>query len=343
MRSCYPHGVVESVSKLDPDRLRVLRVGSRALYRALALALFLAAAACSSDMRDWNVPTDPRDKAAYDHAHAIVLPDSVPKPVPFSFVWAHLKALLPGTPSVAEQYFDHLCANEAGEFIFQTVENVEGLYQYRLRRVENIYNAADFDRYGTEETTGIGYADVVEHYDFERKRGNTRSAFVLFVDPSTERQYEYLEQPFGKSGYQRYFRNPDPNTNRYFQHKQLRGVSVTNDRPFIVDRKETDTLIGRYGYTWRGIRRARDREYGVGGGEYIVLELPTQRVLAVKRNFVLSGRSRRSPSGILWSNAYHCDESPKRRSFAQFIEKVLRPVPGVNDEYLAEHPGVELP
>ena len=30
-----------------------------------------------------------------------------------------------------EQYFDHLCKTEAGEFIYKTAESVEGLYMMR--------------------------------------------------------------------------------------------------------------------------------------------------------------------------------------------------------------------
>src|SRR5688572_1767292 len=31
----------------------------------------------------------------------------------------------------SQEYFDHLCRTEAGEFIYRTVENVEGLYMMR--------------------------------------------------------------------------------------------------------------------------------------------------------------------------------------------------------------------
>ena len=33
-----------------------------------------------------------------------------------------------------EEYFQHLCKAEAGEFIYKTVENVEGIYMMRPRR-----------------------------------------------------------------------------------------------------------------------------------------------------------------------------------------------------------------
>jgi hypothetical protein len=33
-----------------------------------------------------------------------------------------------------QDYFDHLCKTEAGEFIYRTVENVEGIYIMRPRK-----------------------------------------------------------------------------------------------------------------------------------------------------------------------------------------------------------------
>jgi len=64
--------------------------------------------------RGWDIPTDPQEKAAYDYAQALTLPDSVPKPVPFDFSKAKLKALWPGNPSVSDQYFEHLCNTGRG-------------------------------------------------------------------------------------------------------------------------------------------------------------------------------------------------------------------------------------
>ena len=41
----------------------------------------------------------------------------------------------------------------------------------------------------------------------------------------------------------------------------------------------------RFGFLWRGINRPNDRELGIAGGELIVLELATFKVLGVKRGF----------------------------------------------------------
>ncbi|MBL8301457.1 MAG: hypothetical protein JNM26_01655, partial [Ideonella sp.] len=61
-------------------------------------------------------------------AHSLRLPDSLPQAIPFDFAKAKWRAWLPGVPKPAVQYFDHLCNTEAGQWIFKTVQNVEGLY-----------------------------------------------------------------------------------------------------------------------------------------------------------------------------------------------------------------------
>jgi hypothetical protein len=66
-------------------------------------------------------PADPLAMEEGRFAHSIKVPNPIPENNGYK----------PGmTP---EQYFDHLSKTEAGEFIYKTVENVEGLYQMRLR------------------------------------------------------------------------------------------------------------------------------------------------------------------------------------------------------------------
>lgn len=67
---------------------------------------------------------DPEAKIAY----SLKLPESVPKSVPFNFLKAGWWSILPGTPNVSVQYFNHLCSTESGEWIFKKVKNVEGFY-----------------------------------------------------------------------------------------------------------------------------------------------------------------------------------------------------------------------
>ena len=88
-------------------------------------------------------------------AHAIKIPNPV----------AEDSGYVPGMTQ--QQYFKHLCENEAGEFIYKTADNVEGIYQIRPRK--NVYSEEELqhlyameDPYGhyTEENEDIGFEMV---------------------------------------------------------------------------------------------------------------------------------------------------------------------------------------
>lgn len=67
-------------------------------------------------------PADPLAMEEGRFAHSIKIPNPVPENS------SHTPGMTP------EQYFDHLCKTEAGEFIYKRVEHVEGLYMMRPRK-----------------------------------------------------------------------------------------------------------------------------------------------------------------------------------------------------------------
>jgi len=291
--------------------------------------------------RGWDIPTDQQEKAAYDYAHSLKLPDSVPKPVPFDFAKAKLTALKPGNPSVSDQYFEHLCKTEAGEYIFKTVENVEGVFQMRPRKPPGELN---YNRYAVEEPTGLGWSgDVDDNHGY--------GVSETLVQPMSG-VYSYVERPNpdGK-GVLRYKRgvneNPPPGNQNGYQtafHSPT-GMQIWLSVPYIVVKEEGVARHARYGYTWRGIKRERDRELSIGAGEYLVVDLETNDVLGVKRGFKISGHDKNTSSGIGWENARPCESDILRRKgltpvltpMLEIVSHVLIPVPGVNDQYIPEH------
>ena len=66
-------------------------------------------------------PADPLATEEGRFAHSIKIPNPVPEDSGYK----------PGMTS--KEYFDHLCKTEAGEFIYKTVENVDGVYMMRPR------------------------------------------------------------------------------------------------------------------------------------------------------------------------------------------------------------------
>ena len=61
-------------------------------------------------------PADPSATEEGRLAHSIKIPNPVPKDSGYK------------SGMTPQEYFDHLCRTEAGEFIYKTVENVEGLH-----------------------------------------------------------------------------------------------------------------------------------------------------------------------------------------------------------------------
>ena len=110
-------------------------------------------------------PADPLATEEGRFAHSIKIPNPVPEDSGYK----------PGMTS--QEYFDHLCRTEAGEFIYKTVENVEGLYMMRPRK-----EATDWDLehlYALEDPYG-------------HTNGETNDFEFLFVEPN---RYQFVEMP----------------------------------------------------------------------------------------------------------------------------------------------------
>jgi len=227
-------------------------------------------------------PADPLATEEGRFAHSIKIPNPVPEDSGYK----------PGmTP---EEYFSHLCKTEAGEFIYKTVENVEGLYMMRPRQE------------ATDEELSHLYA-LEDPYGYVTE-GSSKNARELLVRHGA---YSFLENKVlaGSSAYQRYVA-------RY----------VDNSKTLASEASEV--AKSQYGYIWRGIRRHHDREFGIAGGELIVLDTQSQEILAVRRGFLLSGDVRNNPTGIWWLGAHACPKGKKGRTYFytfDFIRTVLMP------------------
>ena len=229
-------------------------------------------------------PADPLATEEGRFAHSIKIPNPVPEDSGYK----------PGmTP---EQYFDHLCKTEAGEFIYKTAENVDGLYMMRPRK-----EATDDE---------LSYLHTLEDpygYVTEGSAGNARELFVR------RGGYAFLEEPSSGSinspTYRRYVARYDGN------------------RKTLIE-EDTTMIKSRYGYAWRGITRPHDRELGIAGGELIILDAQSNEVLAVRRGFIRSGNVHNNLTGVWWLGGHACPKGRKGRTdFYTFdlIREVLTP------------------
>jgi len=255
---------------------------------AVLLSLF-ALAAGGRDIADDPPPkpADPLATAEGRFAHSIKIPNPVPADSGYR----------PGMTS--KQYFDHLCRTEAGEFIFRTVENVEGMMMLRPRPFAT--DEMLMDRYALEDPFGYENWEATEPEK-------------IFVNP---KGYKYLEKPFDGEGGKK--------VKRFFGYSARWEGNTMVKTPMQVE--ITDAPRSRYAYTWRGIRREKDRELGIAGGELIVLDSESSQVLAVRRGYIRTGNVKTSRTGIWWLTGEVCPKS-RETMFAteRFLRKVLKPI-----------------
>ncbi len=253
-------------------------------------------------------------------AHNMKLPDAVPKPVPFDFDNANWRALIPGKPKVAAQYFDHLCKSEAGEWIFKKAQNVEGLYFARPQATPTTDLLTD--PYGPE----MPWIQRIFILQTDRAHDNG----TWFIQPPNY-NYRFVEQPRREVKWQAGISEPYIRLFGYTRKvfvKEGQVVAALNEKtPMQVVGVAKPTA--RYGYTWRGLHRARDREFGIAGGEVLIYDLQTKEVLAVRRQFLIAFRNPRGPGKAMWEIAARCSQlraGHDSGEFTQFAFDVLQTI-----------------
>jgi hypothetical protein len=252
-------------------------------------------------------------------AHSLKLPDSVPKTVPFDFNKAAWQAWKPGTPKVAVQYFKHLCATEAGQWIFKRVQDVEGFYFARPL--------------GALSTDWMMDPRGPEMPWFERlsliRADKLHDQGAMFVHPP-QSNYRFVDQPKRDVQWQAQVKEPYVRIFGFTQAvfvKEGQVVAVLNQKtPMQVTGVAQPSA--RYGYTWRGLIRAKDRENGIAGGEALIYDLQTREVIAVRRQFLIGFRNPRGAGAILWEIAARCPLSDRSGSdeFEEFAFETLQTI-----------------
>jgi hypothetical protein len=281
-------------------------------------------------MPNWKIPTNPHEREMYDLAHSLKLPESVAKPVPFDFKAARIKDIY-GDKSVAQQYFEHLCETESRDYIFERIPNVNG-FQIMRPRPPTIDTPEDKDRFGTEEPVGFGWYNDDNQLD---PKGfvagnyiqplNGFYTFVEYINPAKPAQVVRIERASAPV---------DPEKYPYGIEANWRLPAGDPIRvPVLKAWRFSESVTSRYGYIWRGLRRPRDREFGVAGGEFIVFDIQTKKVLGFRRSFN-STYVPYSPNVTRWSAARECEVPNTTLPIPNFIKRVLNVDIHVNDQYV---------
>lgn len=224
----------------------------------------------------------------------------------------------------AERRFQERCKT-AGEFIYSSVENVEGVLVMKERAKE--YNHGEQfrmdDPYGFD-VSGDGY---IENFLKDRnekgslvhdgiKRGYR---YVDVINPTDGKRYRFtgrVDQPFLR----------DPNYAKWV-------------REFVLDKALTTEPAPRYGVTYDDISTREDREYWIAGSSLRVIDLQTNEIMAERIGYMMDpgqGATGQGGSHSNWERArrHACPAFPATSDghpftgyqSRDFVEKVVKPI-----------------
>ena len=246
----------------------------------------------------------------------------------------------------AQAMFAERC-KRAGEKIYRTVDNVEGIFLLKLR----LGPPNDGDQFRMDDPYGRDLNDEGYIASFLRgSEGWGRAATVPAgwpqrigylhvdaIDPRDGKRYRY-------TGAQKAVRRMDPNA-RNVQADLKRDPNFDlNVYQFVVSRTVSHVASGDYGVTYDDISTKEDRDYWIAGSILKVVDVRTNEVLAQRIGYMYDpGQGNRSGGRSPWLMAadYACPDfhrvpnprvripgpSAQVRQTQDFVEKVLRPVP----------------
>jgi hypothetical protein len=256
-------------------------------------------------------------------AHSIKIPNPVPKDSGYT------------SGMTSQEYFDHLCKTEAGEFIYKAATNVESIFQ--IRPFEHATDNMLKHLFALEDP----YTNAMEgSFAYTGKYVNAEFGYVgpgryqLFESRVSPRKPSWPKDPCLKDMDDGYKDEGMPIW-KYWGFVSWRWSTSTLDRKVCgspMRAKNETAPVSQYGYVWRGVSRTHDRELGIAGGELIILDLVTKDVLAVRRNFAKTGEVQNNLTGIWWLTAGSCpgvatlvkNKLSKETNLA-FITKALQP------------------
>jgi hypothetical protein len=266
-------------------------------------------------------PVDPLATEEGRYAHSIKVPN------PVSEDSGYRQGMTP------QEYFDHLCKTEAGEFIFKTVENVAGFLQMRPRSRGTDYELQHLyvleDPYGANRDESISQEGYVNPPYAQTVPIRSAEAYKLYKPNDS---YQFLEKPLpaklrNAANVHKYLRYTRPNTDKMIIENDL-YYYPRDQQPKMIE-EQVQELKSRYGFTWRGVTRPHDRELGVAGGELIILDLQTNEVLGLRRGYLRTANIRETGGRVWWLGAHSCPSNLPGVTEA-FIRKVLKPAKSLN-------------
>lgn len=234
---------------------------------------------------------------------------------------------------------------KSGEFIYRTVEDVEGVYLLKIRTTSN-----DGDQFRMDDPYGHDSTKDEYFKDFLYGRRSTGSLtnkpeeaatpgyrYVEAIDPADGQRYRY-------SGSVKVVGRKNPNTPNH-QIELARNPNFDlNNYAFVLDKIPAPGASPRYGVTFDDLSTREEREHWIAGSSLKVIDLKTNEVIAERIGYMMDpgqGAKGGGRSPWLWAADVACPsffpkgERPHSPGFSyqagqtrKFVEKVLKPKGG---------------
>jgi hypothetical protein len=222
----------------------------------------------------------------------------------------------------AEAIFQERCKT-AGEKIYRTAEDVEGVFLMKIRPSGVNYGDqfALTDPYGNDSTGDTYIKTFLTGYHAKSSppvRGvppRQGYKYVEAIDPADGKRYRY--------------------TGRIDEPWRYDSSYSKSYRRFVLDRVLSPASPALYAVTYDDISTREEREYWIAGSSLKVIDLKTNEIMAERIGYMMDrgqGNTSGGRSPWFWAAYYACPAFPlapggqpfKLDQTRDFVEKVLR-------------------
>jgi hypothetical protein len=218
----------------------------------------------------------------------------------------------------AEALFQERCKT-AGEKIYRTVENVEGVFLLTIRKESNRFAQYELTDPGGDDAHDTGYIETF----FMGKKND-----FLLTHQNRIGSYKFVETPDSTIG----------GISRYVDSRK--SVSNGSLPQLVLTKQHVSSPLAQFGVATEDISTQEDRVNWIAASQIKVIELKTKRIVAERVGYVFdralgNTEGERAPWGFATYNA--CPTFPRLHNqyphkwglTRNFVEKVLKPIQGV--------------
>jgi hypothetical protein len=218
----------------------------------------------------------------------------------------------------AQALFAERCKT-AGEKIYRTVENVEGVFLINPRATPTSKELDDqFARYDP-----YGYEGGGTEYIKSFLAGYWKSCVGVEPTCSDKRKaFKFVELRNTQDKVERY-QSVDKQTEKPFLSGAISIAKLTVENP--------EALAAKYGVEWVDISTDEDRQHWIAGGEIKIIDLSSKSLIASRRGYFMdsgqgSTNGQRQPWA--WARQYTQGCPPVENHNFVFIRSILKPSQG---------------